>query len=123
MNLALLDLPSSAIRRYLVAGKPPPAGLDPSILAGARAILLAQPDLYSSCVQLRQRPRRFGPGAQRGNVRRCAASVAMRSLRARRAEEMRCVPEACVSRAGAALVLAGPRPTNRSTSSVELAEP
>ncbi|MGD9528789.1 MAG: TetR/AcrR family transcriptional regulator [Dehalococcoidia bacterium] len=41
MSLALLDLPSSAIRRYLVVGKPPPVGLDRSILAGARAILAA----------------------------------------------------------------------------------
>jgi hypothetical protein len=41
MTLALLDPPSSAIRRYLVAGEPPPASLDRSILAGARAILAA----------------------------------------------------------------------------------
>jgi AcrR family transcriptional regulator len=41
MTLALLDLPASAIRRYLVVGKPPPASLDRSILAGARAVLVA----------------------------------------------------------------------------------
>ncbi len=39
MRFALLDLPSSAIRRYLVAGKPPPESLDPSIRAAARAAL------------------------------------------------------------------------------------
>jgi AcrR family transcriptional regulator len=39
MAFALLDLPSSAIRRYLVAGKPPPESLDPSIRAAARAAL------------------------------------------------------------------------------------
>jgi AcrR family transcriptional regulator len=39
MTFALLDLPSSAIRRYLVAGKPPPESLDPSIRAAARAAL------------------------------------------------------------------------------------
>lgn len=37
MTFALLDLPSSAIRRYLLAGKPPPAGLDRPVLAAARA--------------------------------------------------------------------------------------
>ena len=41
MTLAVLDLPASAIRRYLIVGKPPPDSLDPSILAGARAILVA----------------------------------------------------------------------------------
>lgn len=41
VTMALLDLPSSAIRRYLIAGKPPPPGLDRAILAGARAILTA----------------------------------------------------------------------------------
>lgn len=41
VTLALLDLPSSAIRRYLVAGRPPPNSLDASILAGARAVLAA----------------------------------------------------------------------------------
>lgn len=40
-TLALLDLPGSAIRRYLLAGRPPPASLNASILAGARAILTA----------------------------------------------------------------------------------
>ena len=39
MTFALLDLPSSAIRRYLVAGRPPPEPLDHSILAAARAVL------------------------------------------------------------------------------------
>lgn len=41
MTFAVLDLPASAIRRYLVAGKAPPATLDRSILAGARAALAA----------------------------------------------------------------------------------
>ena len=40
-TLALLDLPSSAIRRYLLAGRPPPTSLDASILAGAHAVLTA----------------------------------------------------------------------------------
>ncbi|MGO9788832.1 MAG: TetR/AcrR family transcriptional regulator [Solirubrobacteraceae bacterium] len=39
MTFAVLDLPASAIRRYLLAGRTPPASLDPSILAGARAAL------------------------------------------------------------------------------------
>ena len=39
MTFAVLDLPSSAIRRYLLAGRTPPASLDASILAGARAAL------------------------------------------------------------------------------------
>ena len=39
VTFALLDLPSSAIRRYLLAGRPPPTGLDTSILAAARAAL------------------------------------------------------------------------------------
>jgi AcrR family transcriptional regulator len=39
MTFAALDLPSSAIRRYLLAGRTPPASLDASILAGARAAL------------------------------------------------------------------------------------
>jgi AcrR family transcriptional regulator len=39
MTFAVLDLPPSAIRRYLLAGRTPPASLDPSILAGARAAL------------------------------------------------------------------------------------
>jgi AcrR family transcriptional regulator len=37
MRFALLDLPSSAIRRYLLAGKPPPVSLDRLVLAAARA--------------------------------------------------------------------------------------
>jgi AcrR family transcriptional regulator len=39
VTLAVLDLPGSAIRRYLLAGKPPPATLDGPILAAARAAL------------------------------------------------------------------------------------
>jgi AcrR family transcriptional regulator len=39
MTFVLLDLPSSAIRRYLIAGKPPPRSLDPAIRAAARAAL------------------------------------------------------------------------------------
>jgi AcrR family transcriptional regulator len=38
---AVLDLPSGAIRRYLVAGRPPPASLDHPILTAARAALEA----------------------------------------------------------------------------------
>ena len=41
VTLAVLDLPSSAIRRYLLAGRPPPATLDAPILAAARAALNA----------------------------------------------------------------------------------
>jgi hypothetical protein len=36
---ALLDLPASAIRRYLLAGRPPPTSLDTPILAAARAAI------------------------------------------------------------------------------------
>jgi hypothetical protein len=36
MTFALLDLPASAIRRYLLAGRPPPTSLDTPILAAAR---------------------------------------------------------------------------------------
>ncbi len=36
-TFAVLDLPAAAIRRYLLAGKPPPESLDPVILAAARA--------------------------------------------------------------------------------------
>ncbi|MBW0106017.1 TetR/AcrR family transcriptional regulator, partial [Pseudonocardia sp. KRD291] len=39
VTFAVLDLPSSAIRRYLVAGRPPPETLDQPILAAARAAL------------------------------------------------------------------------------------
>jgi AcrR family transcriptional regulator len=39
MTFAVLDLPASAIRRYLLAGRTPPTSLDSSILAGARAAL------------------------------------------------------------------------------------
>lgn len=37
MRFALLDLPSSAIRCYLLAGEPPPTSLDKVVLAAARA--------------------------------------------------------------------------------------
>ena len=43
ITFAVLDLPSGAIRRYLVAGRPPPRALDDSILAAARAALDAAP--------------------------------------------------------------------------------
>lgn len=39
VTLAVLDLPGSAIRRYLLAGRPPPTSLDGPILAAARAAL------------------------------------------------------------------------------------
>lgn len=39
VTLAVLDLPGSAIRRYLLAGRPPPETLDGPILAAARAAL------------------------------------------------------------------------------------
>ena len=39
VTFVVLDLPSSAIRRYLLAGKPPPTSLDQPILAAARAAL------------------------------------------------------------------------------------
>lgn len=38
-TFALLDLPASAIRRYLLAGRPAPASIDPVILAAARAAM------------------------------------------------------------------------------------
>lgn len=38
-TFAMLDLPTAAIRRYLLAGKSPPASLDPVILAAATAAL------------------------------------------------------------------------------------
>lgn len=41
VTFAVLDLPASAIRRYLLAGKPPPTSLDPAVLAAARAALTA----------------------------------------------------------------------------------
>ncbi|MET0190220.1 MAG: TetR/AcrR family transcriptional regulator [Pseudonocardia sediminis] len=41
VTFAVLDLPSSAIRRYLLAGRPPPDTLDAPILAAARAALTA----------------------------------------------------------------------------------
>ena len=41
MTFALLDLPASAIRRYLLAGRPPPTSLDTPTLAAARAAIAA----------------------------------------------------------------------------------
>jgi AcrR family transcriptional regulator len=41
-TFALLDMPAAAIRRYLLAGQPPPPGLDEVILAAARAALDAR---------------------------------------------------------------------------------
>jgi hypothetical protein len=41
VTFALLDLPASAIRRYLLAGRTPPTSLDTPILAAARAALTA----------------------------------------------------------------------------------
>lgn len=38
-TFALLDLPAAAIRRYLLAGRPPPESLDPVVLAAARGAL------------------------------------------------------------------------------------
>lgn len=38
-TFALLDLPAAAIRRYLLAGRAPPAGLDLVVLAAARGAL------------------------------------------------------------------------------------
>jgi AcrR family transcriptional regulator len=43
VTLAVLDVPSGAIRRYLVGGRPPPRSLDGPILAAARAALGAVP--------------------------------------------------------------------------------
>jgi AcrR family transcriptional regulator len=39
VTFALLDLPAAAIRRYLLAGRPPPESLDPVVLAAARGAL------------------------------------------------------------------------------------
>jgi AcrR family transcriptional regulator len=39
MTTALLDVPAGAIRRYLLAGKPPPHALDELLVAGANAML------------------------------------------------------------------------------------
>ena len=39
VTLAVLDIPSGAIRRYLIAGRPPPRSLEEPILAAARAAL------------------------------------------------------------------------------------
>jgi AcrR family transcriptional regulator len=41
-TFALLDMPAAAIRRYLLAGQPPPPSLDAVILAAARAALDAR---------------------------------------------------------------------------------
>lgn len=41
VTFAVLDLPASAIRRYLLAGRTPPTTLDAPILAAARAALAA----------------------------------------------------------------------------------
>jgi len=41
LTFAVLDLPASAIRRYLLSGRTPPTSLDPPILAAARAALAA----------------------------------------------------------------------------------
>lgn len=41
MTFAVLDIPTSAVRRYLLAGRPPPTSLDTPILAAARAALTA----------------------------------------------------------------------------------
>lgn len=39
VRFALLDIPVAAIRRYLLAGTPPPSSLDTRIVAAARAVL------------------------------------------------------------------------------------
>jgi AcrR family transcriptional regulator len=39
VTFAVLDIPSGAIRRYLVAGRPPPRSLEEPILVAARAAL------------------------------------------------------------------------------------
>ncbi len=41
VTFAVLDLPSGAIRRYLLAGKPPPRHLDAPVLLAAKAALAA----------------------------------------------------------------------------------
>jgi AcrR family transcriptional regulator len=41
LTFAVLDLPASAIRRYLLAGRTPPITLYPPVLAAARAALAA----------------------------------------------------------------------------------
>ena len=41
VTFAVLDLPASAIRRYLLAGRTPPTSLDAPVLAAARAALAA----------------------------------------------------------------------------------
>lgn len=41
VTFTVLDLPTSAIRRYLLAGKPPPSTLDQPVLAAAKAALAA----------------------------------------------------------------------------------
>jgi hypothetical protein len=39
VTFVVLDMPAAAIRRYLLAGRPPPDTLDAAILAPARAAL------------------------------------------------------------------------------------
>ena len=39
VTFAVLDIPSGAIRRYLIAGRPPSLSLEKPILAAARAAL------------------------------------------------------------------------------------
>lgn len=41
VTFTVLDMPASAIRRYLLVGKPPPSSLDQPVLAAARAALAA----------------------------------------------------------------------------------
>jgi AcrR family transcriptional regulator len=41
VTFAILDIPSGAIRRYLIACRPPPRTLDDAVLAAARAALVA----------------------------------------------------------------------------------
>ncbi len=59
MRFALLDLPSSAIRRYLLAGRPPPHSLDRLVLAAARAAV----DAPASDQRLLDRQQRGFSGA------------------------------------------------------------
>jgi AcrR family transcriptional regulator len=42
-TFAVLDMPAAAIRRYLLAGKPPPTSLDAPLLAAAQAALRPKP--------------------------------------------------------------------------------
>ncbi|MCD2193158.1 TetR/AcrR family transcriptional regulator [Actinomycetospora endophytica] len=56
ITFAVLDLPAGAIRRYLVAGKPPPRSLDGPVLAAARAALAEEAEDTTATV-VRDRPR------------------------------------------------------------------